>query len=234
MSTSPAHTVRRVQIVTLSARTELGNVLRMGAAVAVGVWMYLALNGATYENSRSGRDLLPFQQLIRDRPQSEQRVFRELQEGLLEAEAARGATGTWPTVPSLAGEGIPPFALDPTASSRYEWRLLAGGAFVNYLGLPERPDAPAWLVLVQEPEPGRPPDQSREDEEHHRLSTGAMLHVSTWVHADGKRVADRLVRMPQAEGWMQLYAVGPAAPGVGALPSSTAPPASGAPPPNVR
>jgi len=88
---------------------------------------------------------------------------------------------------------------------------LTGGAFVNYLGLPERPDAPAWLLLVQEPEPGRPPDQTREDEEHHRLSTGAMLHVSTWVHADGKRVADRMVRLPQAEGWMQLYAVGPVA-----------------------
>jgi hypothetical protein len=213
VTSSQTPAVRRVQIVTLSARAELGNVLRMGAAVAVGVWMYLAVNGASFQDSRSGqRNLLPFQQLIRDRPQAEQRVFRELQEGLLEAEAKRAGSGTWPQVSLLAANGIPPFAPDPTAkNSRYDWRLLTGGAFVNYLGLPERPDAPAWLLLVQEPEPGRPPDQTREDEEHHRLSTGAMLHVSTWVHADGKRVADRMVRMPQAEGWMQLYAVGPVA-----------------------
>ena len=213
MTSSQTPAVRRVQIVTLSARAELGNVLRMSAALAVAVWMYLAVNGASFQDSRSGqRNLLPFQQLIRDRPQAEQRVFRELQEGLLEAEAKRAGAGTWPQVSLLAAEGIPPFAPDPTAkSSRYDWRLLTGGAFVNYLGLPERPDAPAWLLLVQEPEPGRPPDQTREDEEHHRLSTGDMLHVSTWVHADGKRVADRMVRLPQAEGWMQLYAVGPVA-----------------------
>ena len=69
-------------------------------------------------------------------------MFRELQEGLLEAETRRADRGTWPAVSSLAADGIPPFALDPTAKGgRYDWRLTANGAFVNYLGLPQRSDA---------------------------------------------------------------------------------------------
>ncbi len=86
--------------------------------------------------------------------------------------------------------------------------LMSNGTLVNYLGLPQGPDAPAWLLLVQEPEPGAPPDPAREDEEHHKLITGVMLHVSTWVRTDA-RVTGRITRTPQAEGWTQLYAVGP-------------------------
>ena len=205
---------RQVQIEAPSARKELGNVLRVSMAIAVGVWMYLAADSATFQGSRAPqRNLMPFQLLIRDRLPTEQRMFRELQEGLLEAEARRTAGGEWPSISALVTDGIPPFAPDPTAKdSTYEWRLLRSGYFVNYVGLPERGDAPAWLVLVQEPEPGRPPDQVREDEEHHRLPNGNMLHISTWMHSDGKPIVERIVRMPQAEGWMQLYAVGPSAP----------------------
>jgi hypothetical protein len=227
--TVAAPAAKRVQIEALSARTELGNVLRVAMAISVGVWMYLATNGATFQGRRSElRNLLPFQLLIRDRPSSEQRIFRELQEGLLEAEARRAVDGKWPPIALLSNDGVPPFAPDPTArGSRYDWRLITAGTFVNYLGLPEQAGAPAWLVLVQEPEPGRPPDQTWEDEEHHRLANGPMLHVSTWLHAEGTRVADRIVRMPQAEGWMQLYAVGPAvspaiAPGAASSPVAPA------------
>ena len=74
---------------------------------------------------------------------------------------------------------------------------------------------PAWLVLVQEPEPGAPPDPAKEDEEHHRLIDGTKLHVSTWLHPDGDRVAAGFVRLPQANGWTQLYVVGPARPAGG-------------------
>ena len=160
--------------------------------VVIGVWMYLATDSgdACEEATPNKRQLLPFQALIQDRPSTEQRMFRELQEGLLEAETRRADRGTWPAVSSLAGDGIPPFALDPTAKGgQYDWRLMANGTFVNYLGLPQRPDAPAWLLLVQEPEPGAPPDPAREDEEHHRLITGVMLHVSTWVRTDARVAA---------------------------------------------
>ena len=125
-------------------------------------------------------------------------------------------------VDSLAADGIPPFAPDPTAkTATYRWTLLRTGAIVNYLGIPDREGPPAWLVLVQEPQPGIPPDQTFEDEEHHRLLDGTMLHVSTWAHADGIKVPSRLTTIPQAEGWTQIYAVSP-----GALPP--------APPPQAR
>jgi hypothetical protein len=206
-----ADAVRHVEVQPLSARAELSHVVRFSMVILVGVWMFLATDSATFRDAATttNRHLLPFQVLIQNRPPIEQRMFRELQEGLLEAEARRGDRGAWPAVSSLAADGIPPFALDPTAKGGlYDWRLIAGGAFVNYLGLPQRPDAPAWLVLVQEPAPGAPPDPAREDEEHHRLISGEMLHVSTWVRSDA-RVATRIIRAPQSEGWTQLYAVGP-------------------------
>ena len=58
---------------------------------------------------------------------------------------------------------------DREGRTRTTGGLTINGAFVNYLGVPRRAGAPAWLVLVQEPEPGAPPDPAREDEEHHRL-----------------------------------------------------------------
>jgi hypothetical protein len=203
-------TFRRVEVRPPSSRLELGNVVRFGMVIVVGAWMFLAADSATLrEAGGTTRHLLPFQALIQNRPSIEQRMFRELQEGLLEAEARRASSGGWPGVAALVADGIPPFALDPTAKGgRYDWRLTVSGAFVNYLGLPQQSGSPAWLVLVQEPEPGAPPDPAREDEEHHRLLGGDMLHVSTWVRADA-RVAAGTIRAPQAEGWTQLYAVGP-------------------------
>jgi hypothetical protein len=130
----------------------------------------------------------------------------------------RALDGAWPSSETLAGDGIPPFAADPTRRIGYTWQMLQSGSMVNYLGIPKNAAAPAWLVLIQEPEPGVPPDQTFEDEEHHRLSTGQMLHVSSWTHSSSPPVTARLVRMPQAEGWTQLYAVGPAAAGAAVLP----------------
>ena len=202
--------VRRVRVQPLSARAELAGVLRASMVIAIASWILLAAGSANFRDAGTAtRNLLPFQILIRDRPSSDQRMFRELQEGLLEAETRRTTTGSWPAVAALAGDGVPPFAFDPTAKrAQYDWTFTRSGTFVNYLGIPRQPDAPAWLLLVLEPEPGAPPDQAREDEEHHKLTTGVMLHVSTWTRADG-RVANRITRTPQSEGWTQLYAVGP-------------------------
>jgi hypothetical protein len=203
-------TFRRVEVRPPSSRVELGNVVRFSMVIVIGAWMFLATDSATFgDGAGTTKHLLPFQALIQDRPPIEQRMFRELQEGLLEAEARRASSGAWPGVAALAADGIPPFALDPTVrGGRYDWRLIVSGTFVNYLGLPQQSGSPAWLVLVQEPEPGAPPDPAREDEEHHRLLGGDMLHVSTWVRADA-RVPAGTIRAPQAEGWTQLYAVGP-------------------------
>jgi len=208
--TSAAMAMRRVEIRPPSARAELANVVRFSMVIVIGVWMVLAADSATFGGKpATTRHLLPFQTLIQNRPPLEQRMFRAFQEGLLEAEARRSADGRWPDAAALAAEGIPPFAIDPTdKAGPYDWRLIVNGAIVNYIGRPRVPGAPAWLLLVQEPEPGAPPDQAREDEEHHRLLNGDMLHVSTWVRADAP-APQGTIRAPQAEGWTQLYAVGP-------------------------
>jgi hypothetical protein len=206
--------IRHVQIEPLSMRTELGHVMRLAMAIVVGVWLYLA--SALGGDSTAQRNLLPFQALVQSRTSVEQRMFREIQEGLLEAEARRSTTGAWPAVSTLATDGVPPFAADPTAKAvTYKWQLTRAGMSITYLGIPNQPGMPAWLVLVQEPEPGAPPDPAKEDEEHHRLIDGTKLHVSTWLHADGDRVAPGFMRLPQANGWTQLYAVGPARPAGG-------------------
>jgi hypothetical protein len=201
---------RRVQIETLSAQAELLLVVRVAMTIAIGVSIYLGAQPATFGRGAAGtNNLLPFQRLIADQSPEEQRIFRELQEGLLEAETARSTSGSWPQVQSLAAGGVPPFATDPTQRESYRWQLLQRGAIVNYLGIPAGANAPAWLVMVQEPEPGAPPDPAGEDEEHHRLGNGTMLHVSIWVHPEGRKIAASVVRVPQIEAWIQLYAVSP-------------------------
>jgi hypothetical protein len=206
--TTMAAASRRVSVELLSTQQELVHIVRIAVAIVLGVWLYLA--SALGDQSTVRKNLLPYQATIQSRPDIDQRMFRELQEGLLEAERVRSADRAWPEPSSLAEQGIPPFAVDPTAkSARFEWHLIRAGTIVNYLGVPDRPGVPAWLLLVQEPEPGVPPDQNFEDEEHNRLLDGTMIHVSTWSHADGVQVSPRIVRLPQAEGWTQIYAVGP-------------------------
>src|SRR5262245_59569802 len=115
----------RVDVRPPSAGAELANVARVAMVVAIGVWMYMATNGSTSRDGAASekRQLLPFQMLVQDRPPAEQRMFRELQEGLLEAERRRADRGTWPPISSLVEDGIPPFAPDPTAKGgRYDWR----------------------------------------------------------------------------------------------------------------
>ena len=199
---------RQRPVSRLSVRDELAQVVRVGTAIALGVWLYLASTLGDASGARS--HLLPYQALIQGRPATEQRVFRELQEGLLEAESVRAATGSWPRPDALAAAGIPPFAPDPTAgATSCQWQQIRDGTRAHYTGRPDHPGAPAWLVLIQEPEAGAPPDPAPEDEEHHRLADGTMLHVSIWSRADGRAGTPAQIRLPQAEGWTQLYAVAP-------------------------
>jgi hypothetical protein len=204
---------RDVEIATLSARAELTGVVRVGVAIGFGVWLYLANNPFAADGGGTlRRNLLPFQSVVQDRPLDEQRMFRVLQVSLLEAEAVRSTSGEWPSAAAMAADGIEPFARDPTVKgATYEWRLMRDGRFVSYLGVPAEPAAPAWLVLVQEPDSAAPQDVFVDDEDHARLLDGSILHVSIWSHSDGARVPPRaVIRLPQAEGWIQVYAAGPA------------------------
>jgi hypothetical protein len=156
------------------------------------------------------RDLMPYQRLFRGLGSDDQRLFRELQEGLLEAENVRASTRRWPAPGVLAARGIPPFADGAGRGGRrlYRWQLRQEGPIVNYLGLPADRRDPACLLLVQEPDPGAPAEGSpaggpaggggpaqgaraiagvagtagapATDEVHHRLADGTLLHVSVW------------------------------------------------------
>lgn len=199
-------------------------VARTAMAIAVAMWLYLTISPFVFSNDGSTRrNLWPYQSLIQDRPPDEQRMFRELQVGLLEAETMRSLDGEWPAVATLAAEGIEPFAPNPALkSSSYTWRQIRDGRFINYLGIPattpvlgpRRPTsvagAPAWLVLVQEPDPAAP-EPFLDDEDHDRLVDGSVLHVSIWNRPEGAFVPTNVLRSPQAEGWIQLYAASPPA-----------------------
>jgi hypothetical protein len=210
-----------MEITPPSARREAANVLRMAAVILIVTWFYLAnmanprARPATGGTSNAGTDLAPFQKLFPDLDPRGQRMFRALHEGLLEAENIRSATGTWPAVAVLAQGGIPPFAADPIADrEKYAWTFRHEGIYVNYLGRPAAPNLPAFLLLIQEPTPGAPPDRTPNDEQHHRLTNGDVLHVSVWMHGDGAQVADGILSLPQTSGWTQLLAgsVSPALP----------------------
>src|SRR4029079_4425502 len=119
----------------LSLREELAQVTRLGVTILLATWLYLA--AVLGDVSAVKRSLLPYQSLIGSRPSVEQRTFRELQEGLLEAERMRSTSGSWPAAEALANDGIPLFAPDPTARSHYRWQLMRDGTFINYLGIPQ-------------------------------------------------------------------------------------------------
>jgi hypothetical protein len=211
---SPAATegIRDVEIAALSARDELVSVVRMAVAIGFCVWLYLANQPASQAGGTQKKNLLPYQALIQDRTGDEARMFRELQVALLEAEAVRSMAGRWPEVSALAEAGIDPFVVDPTnKGAHYVWQLLHNGLYVNYLGLPDRSDAPAWLLFIQEPDPSLPPEPYQNDEEHARLVDGTLLHVSIWQHVNGAKLPRAAVRVPQSEGWIQIFAVGPSA-----------------------
>ena len=186
-----------------SVRAETLNVIKAAAAIVFVVAAYIFRpTFAAPDVDAPAVGLLPYQKLIRDAPSNDQRVFRELQEGLLEAERIRAQTGHWPDVKTLEAEGIPPFAPDPTRKTDYNWTSVRQDWATNYLGVPADPSQPAWVLVILEPEPGAPADPAPNDETHHRLPDGTTLHVSIWNMPEEKRRSGfTALRLPQNEGW---------------------------------
>jgi hypothetical protein len=190
-----------------SARREAANVLRMAAVILIVTWVYLANTAVPRAGLAAGEGLIAYQKLFRNLEPREQRMFRALHEGLLEAENARSSGGAWPRPGYLAGQGIPPCAADPIASrEKYTWTFHQEGTLVNYLGLPAAAHLPAFLLSVQEPTPGATLDRAPNDEQHHRLANGDVLHVAVWMHGEGAKLSDVLYRQPESTGWTQLLA----------------------------
>ena len=168
-------------------------VFALAGLVVTAVVIYLALT-ATTGSDDGDRRLLPYQTLAAALPESDQQQFRALRESLLAAEEARARTSRWPDVATLALPG-----------AGYTWTRLERGVAINYLGRPADPAKPAWLLEIQEPEPGVAPDPAPNDEEHHRLPDGTTLHVYVWTHRLGGQLATDFVPQPQNTGWIEVF-----------------------------
>jgi hypothetical protein len=203
--------VRTVAGLPPSANGETRHVLRAAAAIAVVALVVSGLHASERGGDRApqARDLAPFQMPFRDATPTVQRLFREIEAGLPAAENLRVATTRWPTVETLAAQGIPPF---PSADSPYRWRLIQEGASTAYVGAPAPgSDAPALLALIQEPAPGSADaalPAPLPGEFQQRLSDGTPLRVSIWFCPDGSAADDQatgaMLARPFAAGWKQV------------------------------
>ena len=171
---------------------------------AVGLYLTLRVFGGSGD---AARNLLPYQTLVRALTTPEQRMFTALRRGLPDLESERARTSRWPEPLALAAAGVPPFAT--SAADGMQWQRFQQSATVNYLGLPAEPSAPAWLLMIQEPEPNQPPDPAPLDEEHHRLPDGTTLHIYVWIHRYGGRIAAGFVPQPQTNGWTEVFTAPP-------------------------
>ena len=177
--------------------------LLVAAGIISVVAVYLALNAST-GGDNAARDLLPYQTLARSLPDTDQQLFRALRQGLLAAEAERARTAAWPEPAWLEARGVQPFAAGE-GQAAYQWSRLQQGAIVNYFGQPRDPSQPAWLLEIQEPEPGMPPDPAPLDDEHHRLPDGTMIHTYVWMHRYGGQISVGFIRQPQTSGWVEVF-----------------------------
>jgi len=176
---------------------ERAGVFALAGLIVLGVAAYLALN-ASRDSTDAGRGLFPYQTLARTLPAPDQAQFRTLRDVLPAAEAGRARTSRWPEPASLALPG-----------AGYRWTRFERGVITNYFGQPQDPAQSAWLLEIQEPEPGVPPDPAPNDEEHHRLPDGTTLHVYVWMHNYGGQVAAGFVPQPQNSGWIEVFSTVP-------------------------
>jgi len=184
---------------------ERASLLLLGALIVGGIGIYLALR-VSGSGTDSQKDLLPYQVLVRTLPDSEQQTFGAIRSGLGDAEAERAREMRWPEPSALASRGIAPFAGD---AQSLHWQRFQQGKTVDYLGIPSDPASPAWLLVLQEPEPNMPPDPAPLDDEHHKLPDGTTMHVYVWMHQYGGRITQGFVGQPQNQGWTQVFRVPP-------------------------
>ncbi len=145
------------------------------------LWLLLALaiwaGGTVYSK---------FFTSVSDLSQAQQQFYTQLRRQLLEAERERGQTKHWPQA-----EGVFPAG----------FQLRQHGLYINYVGEAE---GLRWLVLFIEPDKRVAPEKpSPEDDEHHFLSDGTLLHVTVWTQPQDEVMPQEIVAFPAAEGWLE-------------------------------
>lgn len=209
------------QAIGRSSGQERLRVLALGVAIVLLVAVYFGMRSSVGDTGR----LMPYQMLMRDLVIDDQAMFNALEQSLLDAEAVRSTSGRWPDAPAL--RSLPPVMPGAAAGgTAYAWQRQTQGVITHYVGVPGREvSAPAWMIAIKEPEPGVPTDTAPNDEEHHRLPDGTVLHVSIWTHRFGGQVDPAFVPQPEAGGWTQVLVAplnplaqpfGPMAPAAGA------------------
>ncbi|HVV84484.1 MAG TPA: hypothetical protein VHE35_15555 [Kofleriaceae bacterium] len=139
-------------------------------------------------------------------PPEDQRLSGLIGEGMTSLELERSRAKAWPTVETMAGQGVPPFARDPIDRGAYTWTLLHDGTLTDYVGVPAPGSGRASFAIVFiEPEPGTPVDPNAlVDEVHHRLSDGTMIHASFWRGPTGSTLTAATDRPPPEDGWRRV------------------------------
>ncbi len=199
--------VRTVAVRSPSILAETGAVIR--AVLHIAFWS-VALMTASLHASKSADpaaalaiDEVAFKTL----EPAQQRLYRNILDGVGEAEDARGTSKAWPTVEELAARRLPPFTADPLDRAGYRWKLMRSGTLINYVGTPDPASKqPTFLIVITEPDPGVAVDPGAPtDETHHKLKDGTMLHVLIWK---GTKSVDAPLATPLFEdGWQRITMV---------------------------
>jgi len=180
---------------------ERSRVLVLAGLIVAAVSAYLVLPST--ETSTAA--LMPYQTLARELVPVDQAMFNELKGRILRLEAARAQTGQWP---DPGGTAVLPDTPPPVAGAHetmYTWQRSTKDIIVNYLGRPPQGESSAaWLVVYREPDPSVPVDTAPNDEEHHRLPDGTVLHVSIWMRRFGGQVGTEFFPRPELAGWTQV------------------------------
>jgi hypothetical protein len=203
--TAPA--LRTHEIRPPSAREETWMVAR--AAFHIVLWSALVVSAETYDRNRpSASAPSPFERRMQELAPEDQRLYRALREGMIEAERRRSATGRWPTPEELAREAVPPFAPDPIDAARYAWTFARTGTAANYVGTPAPSSGrEAFVAIMVEPDPGTAPDpQAIVDEVHHRLADGTMIHATVWMGPERSPLRDAVTVLAPDQGYKQVLA----------------------------
>lgn len=138
----------------------------------------------------------PWQRSWLELSPAQQRHYRELREGLLEAENLRAEAKAWPEVAALEAQGAPGFGPG--------WELRRQGVYATYLG---EAAGLRWLVLFIEPSPpafgAAAEAPAPTDEEHHTLPDGTALHVTVWTQDATAPRPQGVLAFPVTEGFVQ-------------------------------
>ena len=208
---APAAAIRTVEVLPPSRRDE-GTWVSIFAAFIVLCSIYIIAFERQDLFEAAAPAQMSYQVLFRDLPSSEQRMFRDIQEGTAEALSVRARTGKWPSVETLAAEKVPPFAPDVLDKSGLVWVLRQDGLSSEYFGLSNTPkQMPTFMISILEPDPTtgeKASTATMTDEEHRLLGDGTLLHVTFWKNVSERIPAD-VVFEPALAGWTQIRMTDP-------------------------